>query len=249
LSASSPAIGRRLSILDSVDSTNDEALRRIDAGAGGGEVILARRQTAGRGRHGRGWDSPPGNLYLSVTVVPPAGHPVGELAFVAGLAAAEAIEAATGGAARITLKWPNDLLLGGCKLGGVLIEGQASAAAPTLALGLGVNLVSFPDDASYPATSLAEAGCRVEAESVTRAFCARLDSWLRTWEFDGFGPVRKGWLARAAGLGGKLVAHLPDGNRCDGLFRDIDEQGALVLQTENGTTRRVTAGAIFPATG
>jgi len=233
--------------LATIDSTNDEALRRIEAGAGGGEVILAARQTAGRGRHGRSWDSPPGNLYLSATVDPPAGRPAAELAFVAGLAAAEAIEAATGGAVRIMLKWPNDLMLGGRKLGGLLIEGASGAATPTLALGLGVNLVGFPDDAAYPATSLAEAGCPVAAEIVAHAFCERLDGWLRTWKIDGFAPVRTGWLARAAGLGGKLVVELPDGKRCAGLFLDIDGQGALVLQTENGTTRRVTAGAIFPA--
>ncbi len=235
-------------MFETIDSTNDEALRRIEAGAGGGEVILAARQTAGRGRHGRDWDSPPGNLYLSVTVDPPTGRPAGELAFVAGLAAAEAIEAATGGAARVQLKWPNDLMLGGRKLGGLLIEGATGAARPTLALGLGVNLVRFPEDASYPATSLAEAGCPVAPEIVARAFCERLEDWLRTWETDGFAPVRTGWLARAAGLGGRLVAHLPDGKSRDGLFLDIDERGALVLQTENGMTHRVTAGAIFPAT-
>jgi len=248
LSASPPAAPGRLDILDSVDSTNDEALRRIARGAGGGEAVLARMQTAGRGRHGRRWQSPPGNLYLSVTADPPPGRPAGELAFVAGLAAAEAVEAVCAGSVRVELKWPNDLLLGGRKLGGLLIEGAARAVSPVLAVGLGVNLVSFPDDAAYPATSLVDAGARADAETLAEAFRARLDSWLGIWAKDGFGPVRTGWLARAAGLGRPLAVELPDGTRREGRFRDIDEQGALVLQTGEGKTSRVTAGAVFPVT-
>ncbi|MEE8333355.1 MAG: biotin--[acetyl-CoA-carboxylase] ligase [Alphaproteobacteria bacterium] len=236
-------------MLETIDSTNDEALRRINTGVVGGEVILARRQTAGRGRHGQTWESPPGNLYLSITVDPPDGRPVGELAFVAGLAAAEAIEAATGGNVRVMLKWPNDLMHAGRKLGGLLIEGATGTGVRTLAVGLGVNLVSFPENASYPATSLAEAGCRVEAIAVAQAFHNHLDGWLRNWANNCFEPVRTAWLARAAGLGGELVVHLPDGKEWIGLFQDIDEQGALVLQTENGMTRTVTAGAIFSVTG
>jgi len=248
LSGPTPAEGWRLSILDTVDSTNDEALRRIAAGADAGEAILARAQTGGRGRYGRGWASPPGNLYLSVTLVLPSGRPAGELAFVAGLAAAEALEAASAGTVRIGLKWPNDLLLDGRKLGGLLIEGVTGGNSPALALGLGVNLASFPEDAAWPATSLAAAGCSIEAEPVARTFCARLSAWLRDWERDGFAPVRAAWLARAVGLGRPMVARLPDGSAPQGLFRDIDEQGALVLQTEDGKTRRIVAGAVFPAT-
>lgn len=237
----------RLTVLHSVDSTNDEALRRIARGAGGGEAILARMQTAGRGRNRRRWASPPGNLYLTVTVDPPPGRPPSELAFVAGLAACEAVEAALHGAARIELKWPNDLLLDGRKLGGLLIEGAPGAASRVLAVGLGVNIASYPENAAWPATSLAEAGFRAGADALAESFRDRLDGWLRVWTDDGFGPVRAGWLARAAGIGGRLGAELPDGSRCEGLFRDVDEQGALVLQTGEGRIRRVTAGAIFPA--
>lgn len=248
MSGPRPAEGWRLSILETVDSTNDEALRRIAAGAGAGEAILARAQTAGRGRYGRGWASAPGNLHLSVTLAPPPGRPAGELAFVAGLAAAEGLEQAAGGAVRIGLKWPNDLLQDGRKLGGLLIEGTAGGDRGILALGLGVNLVSFPEGADWPATSLAAAGCAVAADAAAQAFCDRLAARLGDWEADGFAPVRAAWLARAVGLGRPLVARLPGGTAHEGLFRDIDEQGALVLQTGDGSTRRIVAGAVFPAT-
>ena len=88
---------------------------------------------------------------------------------------------------------------------------------------------------------------RIAAEDVVQPFLDRLDDWLLTWETEGFGPLRSGWLARAAGLGEALTVQMPDGELCHGRFRDIDEQGALVVQTEEGRTRKVTAGAIFPA--
>ena len=226
-------------LYDSLGSTNDEARRLAQAGAAHGTAVMAREQTAGRGRVGRSWASPPGNLYLSVLLRldrPPAR--LAELSFVAALAVAEMVDAFLPSGVQATLKWPNDVLVGGAKISGILLE-QADGAT---IIGMGVNVARAPAGTPYPATSLArearggEAAISVEACRTTllARFAARLDRWLE----EGFAPIRADWLARAHKVGAPLRA-----GQVDGTFTGIDRDGALLLETQDGP-RRVVAGDV-----
>lgn len=228
--------GWRLVEVAETDSTNDEARRLIAAGAGHGTVVRAGCQTAGRGRRGRTWVSPPGNLYMSI-VADVAAAQAGQLAFVAALAAGDAL--AAGGCVRF--KWPNDLMSRGRKAGGILIEADGDLAV----VGVGVNIVSAPAESAYPATSLAGAGWPpVMPAELCAAVAAGFASWYARWRREGFAPVREAWLARAAGLGGPVTARLPTAT-CRGTFRALDQDGALILEETDGALRRIAAGDVF----
>ena len=253
MSAPEPALppGYRLFRFDTVGSTNDEAKALARAGAAEGAVVWARQQTAGRGRRGRAWTSPPGNLYLSL-VMRPAGRPAAaaQLGFVAALGLGEALAALTGGGLPIRYKWPNDLLVDGRKIAGILLESEiaASGTVEFVVVGVGVNLVSKPDGVEYPATSLAEAGNAGIAPSLLlQAFVRHFDDWVRRWRAQGFGPVRSAWLARASGLGEPIRVRL-DRATLAGRFLDLDPEGALLLDAAGGC-RRIAAGEVFPAIG
>ena len=182
---------------DEIDSTSDEALRRIRSGAAGEEAFVARRQTAGRGRLGRRWASPEGNLYMTLTFPAPALDRIGEIALVAALGAGEAATKLLPGAARITYKWPNDLMLEGRKLGGILIESElAPDGLRWVAVGIGINVAHAP--AELPAVSLAEAGATVAPEALIEPIRASFAAWYRRWMEQGIEPVRANWLAAQA---------------------------------------------------
>ncbi|WP_142847033.1 biotin--[acetyl-CoA-carboxylase] ligase [Telmatospirillum sp. J64-1] len=233
----------RLLALDSIDSTNDEARRQADAGAGHGLVIMAAEQTAGRGRRGRQWVSPRGNLHCSLLLQP--GRPLAEaaqLSFAAGLSLAEALEGLCPGV-RFQCKWPNDVLCEGRKIAGMLLEtvGQGDH----LILGLGVDVVAAPDPALYPAISLREAGSEVSAEEVLSAFVARFSHWFTLWQSQGFAPLREAWLAKAKGLGEEVVVRL-DKESVTGIFAGLDSAGGLMLDVaNNGGRRLILAGDVF----
>ena len=185
-------------LFDEIDSTSSEALRRIRGGtAEDSMVIVARRQTAGRGRLGRSWASPEGNLHMTLMFPAPADDRIGELAFVAALGAGEALTRALPGATRIEYKWPNDLMLGGLKLGGILIETDlAPDGRRWCALGMGVNVAEAP--AGLPAACLADQGVHLAPEALVGPICASFRAWLARWQAHGFAPVRANWLASAA---------------------------------------------------
>jgi BirA family biotin operon repressor/biotin-[acetyl-CoA-carboxylase] ligase len=239
----------RLAALDSIDSTNAEAARRAAAGAPAGTLVWALRQTAGRGRRGRAWSSPEGNLYFSLLLRPEVGAAAAaSLGFVAGLALSQAVDGLLPEGRRSELKWPNDLLVGGRKVAGILLE--ASAAEPGrldhLVLGIGVNVASHPDGLPYPATSLAAEGASADAAGTLAAFAGRFLPAYRAWERDGFPAIRAAWLARARGLGQPIVVRLENAT-LDGRFAALDEQGALLLEAADGSRRTVTAGDLhFP---
>lgn len=227
-------------------STNDDATEAARRGASEGTLIWARRQTKGRGRRGRTWVSPEGNLHLSIVLrpdVPPMR--AGEVAFVAALAAADAC-AALAPKAEIRCKWPNDVLAAGRKVGGLLIETSiAGNRLEWLVAGIGLNLAAHPEAVEFPATHLAlQAGRPIAVEeglaAVATAFAAR----YRLWQGQGFAPVRSAWLARAAGIGGAIRVRLDDAE-LSGTFTGIDGDGALTLTLADGATRRVTAGDVF----
>ena len=224
----------------SLGSTNDEARRLAREGAAEGTVVTALEQTAGRGRHGRGWASPPGNLYLSLLLRPglPPGR-LGELAFLAGLAVAETAAALLPAGRAVTLKWPNDVLVDGAKTAGILIEQEGEAAI----LGIGLNLVHCPTDTPYPAATLAAAGAAADLGAARARLLDRLAAALACWRAEGFAPIRSAWLARAHPLGTALSVRLPEGVVA-GRFAGLDPAGALLIETAAGL-RRITSGEVL----
>jgi BirA family transcriptional regulator, biotin operon repressor / biotin---[acetyl-CoA-carboxylase] ligase len=225
---------------DELDSTNCEAQRLAQAGESGPVWIIADRQTAGRGRRGRVWSTDTGNLATTLLLRPDAPPAiVGQLSFVAALAAAE-MAAHFAPNAAITVKWPNDVLVDGKKLAGLLLE----AGPGWLAVGIGINLASAPEGAEFPATSLAQLGLAApSSEEALTVLAARFAHWYDAWMKDGFETIRAAWLARAGGLGGPIRARLPN-ETCQGVFEGIDASGALLLN-EQGHVRAIAAGEVF----
>lgn len=262
MTEAAPALpeGFRLCHYATLGSTNDEAKALARAGAPQGTLVWADEQTAGRGRRGRVWLSPPGNLYLSL-VLRPDGAPAraAQLSFVAALGLGDALVAlglgdalaALGGPAmRLRYKWPNDLLANGRKLAGILLESETSASdrVDFVVVGVGVNIVLAPDDVEFPATSLAAQGvATVTPAALLAGFARHFEIWARRWRAEGFAPVRAAWLARASGLGERVRVRLERNTLC-GRFLDLDDDGALVLEGVQGR-RRIAAGEVFPALG
>ena len=239
--------GYALVSLDEAGSTNDEAAARATAGAPDGTVVWARRQSAGRGRRGRTWVSPAGNLYLSAILRPAceARH-VAQLSFVAALAAVDLVDARLPGRARC--KWPNDILVEGAKVAGVLLESALGPAGRVdwVVLGIGVNLASHPGiEGPVPSTSLAAAGAPplAPAEALPLLLAA-LARRRREWEAQGFAPVRRAWLERAHGLGHPVTVANGD-RRLAGVFEGLDEDGALVLGREGAPLLTIAAGDVI----
>jgi BirA family biotin operon repressor/biotin-[acetyl-CoA-carboxylase] ligase len=231
--------------LDTAGSTNAEALARARAGERGPLWVIAKSQTAGRGRGGRAWVSPPGNLYATLLLTEPcdvARAP--QLAFVAGLAVHDAVSrCAPARAQKSALKWPNDLLLGDAKLAGILIESE-SAPVLTLAIGIGVNCASHPDGTAYPATDLAAQGASVPPPTLFGALADAMQGRLAQWRRgEGFAAIRRDWLARAAGLGQQISVRLPE-RAFTGRFEGLDETGRLLLMHADGVSA-ITAGDVF----
>ncbi len=221
-------------ILEVVDSTNAEALRRAEAGVRGPLWLLARRQVAGRGRRGRSWAMPAGNFAATLLMHPDRAP--AQRSFVAALALYDALAQATGRFWLFGLKWPNDVLLSGGKVAGILLEGGANGA---LAIGFGVNLAAAPDPnelepGALRPTSLA-LGAEVcpQPEELLDLLMPAYAAWEARLVGDGFAPIREAWLARATGLGERIVARLPN-QTVTGRFETVDAQGALVVQTAEG---------------
>jgi BirA family biotin operon repressor/biotin-[acetyl-CoA-carboxylase] ligase len=224
--------------LDEVGSTNDWLLARADE-LPDGHWVVATRQTAGRGRRGRVWNDGMGNFMASVLVK--ADGPVQQLSFVAALALHDALSTATGQPARLALKWPNDVLLDGVKCSGILLERQGLA----LVVGVGVNLAQHPEGTERPATSLAAAGLPVpDTVAFLGAIGSSFTRWRLVWETQGFGPIRSAWLARAAGVGGRITARLGSESP-EGLFAGLADDGALLMALDDGSLRAIHAGEVF----
>lgn len=239
-------------ILERTDSTNAEALRRAAAGEAGPVWLLARSQTAARGRRGRAWASPEGAFAASL-LMRPGGTPGAAAlrSFVAALATHDALAAVAGQPGRLALKWPNDVLLDGRKLAGILLEtGGAPGGPMALVIGIGVNLAAAPDAAALepgatPPTSLAAAGVAIAPEPFLDLLAAAFANWEGRLAAEGFAPVRAAWLARAARLGEPIEARLP-GRSVSGRFETIDDSGALVIATAAGRETLPAAEVHFP---
>jgi BirA family biotin operon repressor/biotin-[acetyl-CoA-carboxylase] ligase len=239
----------RLLRYDRLASTNDEAKRLAREGAAAGTVVWAREQSAGRGRRGRQWIGIPGNLFVSFILRPDcAPAAASQLGFVAALALGDAIGGTAPPLAGLRCKWPNDVLLNGRKLAGILLESEArmSETLDWLILGIGVNVVAHPTETDYPTTSLREEGyLALDAAGLLESFARHFLGWYEIWQNDGFAPIRAAWLPRATGIGEAIVVRL-DRQRLEGRFLGIEADGTLALETVAGA-RRIAAGDVFPA--
>jgi BirA family biotin operon repressor/biotin-[acetyl-CoA-carboxylase] ligase len=223
----------------SIGSTNDEALRLAREGAAHGTVVHADEQTVGRGRLSRRWLSPPGNLYLSIVLRPevPVARSV-EIGLVAALAVADAVQALLPLQVRATLKWPNDVLVRDGKIAGILLE-QADDA---LILGIGLNVLQAPSGVSYQVSTIVGCGGLATVDGARDRLLTAMANWTGIWQQEGFAPIRAAWLARAHPIGTALRVRLAD-RLATGRFAGIDEDGALLLETENGRAR-IVAGDV-----
>lgn len=221
-------------------STNADMLVLAAAGTAEGSWLRAERQTGGKGRQGRAWDSPPGNLHASTLVhLRPADPSAATLALVAAVALEEAVRVFLPTGA--TLKWPNDLLIEGAKLSGILLE----RAGDAVVIGIGVNLAHHPDLPERSTTSLAAYGAAVDPAIFLEVLAEAFARWLARWRQEGLDPVRQRWLDRAHAPGTALTASLPDGEAIEGLFDGLTGDGALILRLAGGARRVIHAGDVF----
>jgi len=254
LSPETESAGYRLVSLEATDSTNDDALKAARSGDPGQLWITAAEQLAGRGRHGRQWSSSQGNLYASLLLIDPceiAAAP--QLGFVAGLALHEAVEEVTGiGAPNLSLKWPNDLLLDGAKVSGLLLEGHRLAADGPLAIviGFGVNVAFAPTGTPYPAAALKTFRPDLTREILLRSLAAAFARTFSAWRTssrmnasDPFGAIRRLWLERAAGVGQEVRLRLPSGEK-KGVFEGLDRFGRLQLKSPDAL-ELIDAGDLY----
>lgn len=243
--------GAALEVFASLDSTSLEARRRIEIGRRNPVFIVALEQTSGYGRRGTAWTQGAGDFAGTLIFEERAPRErIGQLSFVAGLAVAETVSHFAPKAEPM-LKWPNDVLAGGGKLAGVLLElFESDERKAVVGLGVGLNVVSKPDLADYPAARLIDhlggAPAPTPAE-IAPVLDGAFERWRRTWRDEGFAPVRAAWLEKAARLGEAVRVRLPDGD-ISGVFKNLDPSGALVLDCD-GTRRLIAAGAILSGRG
>ena len=237
----------RTIVLDETGSTNRESMARAAAGESGPLWIMARRQTAGRGRSGRSWASEPGNLYATLLVrlaCPPAA--IAQLSLVAGVATYDAIaEAAAARApAGLRLKWPNDVLIGNAKCAGILAESIIGSDAATLAIGVGINLSWHPDNLGREATHLALHGVATTPDAMLEDLSRTMQERLAEWGNGvGFASLRQAWLERGGQLGEPCAVDTGT-ERIAGAFAGLDESGALLIKDGAGRQRIVTFGDV-----
>ncbi|HEY0627063.1 MAG TPA: biotin--[acetyl-CoA-carboxylase] ligase [Allosphingosinicella sp.] len=223
--------------VEETGSTNDDMAALARGGAAEGLWLRAERQTGGRGRQGRGWQSPPGNLFASTLVrLQPHDPPAPTLALVAAVALHESLSIAASGP-QFIIKWPNDLLVDGAKLSGILLE----RADDAVIIGIGVNLAFHPEGLGRPVTSVAAlVGAAPEPAAFLEILAESFAQWLSRWRTEGLEPIRGRWLAHAHPLGTALST--PEG---EGMFDGLDESGALRLRLADGASRVIHAGDVF----
>ncbi len=227
-----------------IGSTNDEARRLAIEGAPHGSVVHADEQTAGRGRLSHTWFSPPGNLYMSVLLR--TGEPAtrtAELSFLAALAVADTVEALLPRQTRAMLKWPNDVLVNGGKIAGILLEQVEDATI----VGIGLNVLQAPSNTAYKTTTVVANGGIASVDGARDILLERLGRLLAVWHADGFNPIREQWLERSYPIGAAIRANA-GGQPIGGHFAGLDLDGALLLDTPQGR-QRIVAGDVVPISG
>ncbi len=230
-----------------LDSTNEQARRLVANGHDAHATpvwIRADCQTAGRGRKGRHWTSPIGNLMATYLCAPSCEkHQIAELSFVAGLALYDTLKSLAPDE-DITLKWPNDVLLNGAKISGILLE-TMDQEMRNIAVGIGVNLETAPTDTPYRAIALRAAiGQALSPELVLIKLAHHFLAWQKKWEADGFAALKPYWLERVQGLGEKITIRAPH-QSFEGVFSDITDDGRLILTKADGEAMMITAGDVY----
>lgn len=240
----------QLQIMDMVDSSNEEAKRLALAGSPDGMVVWTKSQLEGRGRYEREWVSPEGNLYLSILLRPDYDILVGsQLSFIMALAVGDAISCFLAPEKSVQYKWPNDVLIDGKKVAGILLESASKAnnqKIDWMIAGIGINVLVSPTKLDQPVTSIAQesSGDTVSVEKVLDRFMHNVALWRTAWEQRGFSNIRKEWLSKAYGLG-KEISVMFRGEKIHGIFKDMDEEGLLVLELPNGEEQRISSGEVF----
>lgn len=234
---------------DALDSTSEELKRLVRVGQTEGFAVRADAQHRGHGRYGREWYSPSGNLYLSWLLLPEESFRVlSQLSFVVALAVGDAVSGLFTDKQDIQFKWPNDVLIGGKKVGGLLLESslaQGKDQVDWLIVGVGVNITSFPSNVDFPATSIEAEDGKVVAPNVLSQ--AVLDSFARLyaiWKTEGFAPIRTAWLEKASHIGESITVTTVTDSFV-GVFEDITPQGELVITLADGKKRCISAGEVF----
>lgn len=232
---------------DRVASTNDVARTLAGEGAPGLSAVWAKAQSAGRGRRGREWSSPVGNLYLSLLLRPECAiAAAAQLSLVAALGLGDALSAFVD-TSRVRNKWPNDVQLDGKKVSGLLLEssGGNTEVVEWVIVGCGVNVAVHPDIPDYPTTSLNEvAEQNVDVEALLNVFLRCFEVRYDAWRENGAVAIRDCWLERAVGLGQEITVRLPT-TEIHGVFEGLDASGALILARSDGAREFITAGEVF----
>ncbi len=240
--------GYRRIALGEVGSTNSFALECARAGQPGNLWVTAKRQLQGRGRRGRSWVSEEGNLYASLLLLDPAPKSrIGTLPLVAALAVYRTLKPILARTPQaLAIKWPNDVLVDGQKINGVLLESELMPdGRMAVVIGCGVNCVHHPENPDYPATDLATCGFDVSAEQLFPVLAREMVSVLARWNRGmGFAAIREEWLSAANGVGAPVVVNLHN-RQVRGVFEDIDSDGYLCLLTETGERHHISAGDLF----
>ncbi len=236
---------------DIIDSTNDECRRMLHSGITPPFAVLARTQSAGRGRHGRIWHSESGNLFLSLCIDPSRNMmDWPQISFIAALAVCNTTSEFTGASTEISCKWPNDVLYSGKKFCGILLETVSNNTSNVkLIIGIGMNLMYAPQSASYPATSIfAESKKIFDPTVVANSLLEKILSSIEHWGKFGFTDFRKDWLARCAHLGRQITISAEkteSGQSMTGLFLDLRDDGALLLSTNEGAVVPIFSGTVI----
>ncbi|NQV79535.1 MAG: biotin--[acetyl-CoA-carboxylase] ligase [Alphaproteobacteria bacterium] len=232
--------------LDKTHSTNDIARELAEMGAPEGTLVTARHQSAGRGRRGNQWESTEGNVFLSL-VLRPDGPPqvAAQVSFVMANAVRDLV-AQRLPSVPTQLKWPNDVLCGGKKISGILLEAGplSDGRIAWLIAGAGINVTAKPTTRLDATTLHNEGDTGSDAVTVIADFCERFLFWYEKWQLDGFEPVRTAWLANAHGLAKQIQIRLPH-ETIDAVFDGIDETGALLARLADGSLRKVTGGEVY----
>jgi len=247
----------QLAAFDCLDSTNDELRRRAEKGCATNTVVWALEQTKGRGRRGRNWVSTPGNLFCSILQKPTVSiAQCAKASFVISLAIHGAVsEAVSQSDCKVECKWPNDVLIDGQKVSGILLESEAKSfikgqpsSLDWLIIGIGINLAHSPDNTPYPSGYVnSYRKVPLEPKDMLEILLRHFQIWFEAWETAGFGPIRDAWLQRAKGLGQEIIVNL-EAEQIKGTFESLDQDGALVLRTTH-EQRLISAGDVFFPTG
>lgn len=230
-----------LRVIEETGSTNADMAALAEQGAADGSWLRAGRQTGGRGRLGRTWESVDGNLYCSTLVrLRPGDLLPHSLALVAANAVHALVAPLCRGQARI--KWPNDILVDGAKIAGILLE----RAGDAVVVGIGINVAVHPSGLDRPVTSLFEQGAQdASVQPLYERLAQLFAHWLSVWRAQGLDPVRTHWLVNAHPTGTPMRVLQPDGGQVDGTFDTLDRQGMLILRLANGDSRAIHAGDII----